>query len=124
MLGFPFDYGDELDNNEAARNRKSFLKKYGRVIVVNGVLFLISSKALAVEPRPGGRGPKDVVPGPPAAPPVFTPIMPPSRVLDTKIWSCGGVASIGWICLTAAATRDPALIVACTSLVIYAIGGK
>lgn len=124
MLGFPFDYGDELDNNEAVRNRKSFLKKYGRVIVVNGVLFLISNKALAAEPRPGGRGPKDVAPGPPTAAPVFTPIMSPSRVLDTKIWSCGGVASIGWICLTAAATRDPALTVACTSLVIYAIGGK
>jgi len=98
------------------------LKKYDRVILVNGVIFLLSNKAFAIEPRPR---PGDVAPTPPpASARVFTPIIPPSKVLDSKVWSGLGVGSIGWICLTATATRDPALIVACTSLVIYAIGGK
>ena len=56
--------------------------------------------------------------------PVFKPIIPLSGVIATKAWSVTGVISIVWICTTAAATGNPALLFACGSLVSYAIGAK
>lgn len=80
MVGFPFDYGDELNSDGASKNRKAFLKKYGRVILVNGVLFLVSNKAFAVDsvPKvPTTAGSNNVAPAPtPAAAPVFTSLLP------------------------------------------------
>ena len=36
MIGFPYNYGDNLTSNEAKENRQLFLKKYGSTIIING----------------------------------------------------------------------------------------
>lgn len=123
MIGFPYTYGDSLSVSKAKENQKSFFKKYGSAIVINGALLIITNSANAqdnipIVPQKGVEAPK------PAPSPVFKPIIPPSGVIGTKAWSVTGVISIVWICTTAAATGNPALVFACGSLVNYAIGAK
>ena len=123
MIGFPYTYGDNLSASEAKENQKSFLKKYGSVIILNSALFILTNNANAQDniptvPKKGVEAPK------PTPSPVFKPILPPSRVIGSKAWSASGVLAISWICVTAAATGNPALLIACGSLVSYAIGAK
>ena len=108
---------------KAKENQKSFFKKYGSAIVINGALLIITNSANAQDniptvPQKGVEAPK------PTPSPVFKPIIPPSGVIATKAWSVTGVISIVWICTTAAATGNPALLFACGSLVNYVIGAK
>jgi len=123
MVGFPYTYGDTLNDREAGENFKLFLKKYGSTICINGVLFFFANSVYAVDHKPKP-GPSDVTPANPTSAPVFQPLIPPTGFINSKAWSACGIGSIAWICITAAATRDPALIFACSSLIIYAIGGK
>jgi hypothetical protein len=123
MVGFPFSYGDKLSEKEARENLKLFFKKYGSTICINGIIFLFANKAYAVDHKPK-LTPGDVTPVTQTPAPVFQPIIPPAGIINSKTWSVLGIGSIGWICITALATRDLALIFACSSLVIYPIGGK
>lgn len=122
MVGFPHDYGDSLSVDKAKENRKLFFKKYGRVVIINGALFLLTKNAQAQNNVP--EVPKGVEAPKPSPSPVFRPILPPSRIIGSKVWTGSGVLAISWICITAAATGDPTLLVACGSLVAYAIGQK
>lgn len=121
MIGFPYTYGDNLTLNEARENRELFFKKYGSTIIINGVIFAFTKQASAKDKLP--TAPKQCVEAPKPAPPVFAPIFPPTTLVQSKLWTVGGVGSVAWICLTAAATREPTLIMACTSVLAYAIGG-
>ena len=123
MVGFPYNYGDELSEEEALENFKLFLKTYGATICVNGILFFLSKAAYAVDNTPAPAGNTgEVVPTP--DPPVFAPLVPPTGFIHSKPWGVCGVCAIAWICITAASTGNPALIVACSSLLLYAIGAK
>lgn len=123
MIGFPYTYGDDLSVDEAKENQKLFFKKYGTVIIINSVLFILSNNANAQDNIP--TVPKKEVEVPATTPsPVFKPILPPSSVIGSKAWSVSGVLAISWICVTAAATGNPALLIACGSLVSYATGAK
>lgn len=120
MIGFPYNYGDDLTSVEAEQNRKLFFKKYGSIIIINGVLFAVTKHANAKELIPDV--PKSVE-APKAAPsPVFKPILPPSAIVNSKAWSIGGIGAITWLCFTAAVTQDPALLLACGSMITYATG--
>jgi hypothetical protein len=123
MIGFPYSYGDELSEEEALENFKLFLKNYGATLCVNGVLFFLSKAAYAVDKTPASPGkPGEVVPAPDS--PVFAPLVPPTSVIYSKPWGICGVGAIAWICITAASTGNPALIIACSSLLLYGIGAK
>ena len=129
MIGFPYNYGDELSEDESLENFKLFLKNYGPTLCVNGILILLSKSAYAADkPGPGPTskpGGGELVPEPkPADPPVFAPIVPPTGLVYSKPWGVCGIGAIAWICITAASTGNPALIVACSSLLLYAIGAK
>lgn len=121
MIGFPYTYGDNLNSNEAKENRELFLKKYGSTIIINGVIFAFTKQASAKDKLPSA--PKQCVEGPKSSPPVFAPIFPPTALVESRLWTAGGIGSLAWICLTAATTREPTLIIACTSILTYAIGG-
>ena len=123
MIGFPYSYGDELSEEEALENFKLFLKNYGATLCVNGVLFFLSKAAYAVDKTPAPPGkPGEVVPAPDS--PVFAPLVPPTSVIYSKPWGICGVGAIAWVCITAAGTGNPALIIACSSLLLYGIGAK
>lgn len=123
MIGFPYTYGDNLSVDKAKENQKLFLKKYGSVIVINSVLFILANNANAQDniPNVTRKGVKEPKPTPS---PVFKPILPPSGVIGSKAWSASGILSISWICVTAAATGNASLLIACGSLISYAIGAK
>lgn len=128
MIGFPYNYEDELSEEESVENFKFFLKNYGLTLCVNGILILLSKAAYAAD-KPGpvtnpGPGNGEVVPSPKPAdpPPVSTPLVPPTGFVYSKKWAIYGLGAIGWICITAASTGNPALIVASSSLLLYAIG--
>ena len=124
MIGFPYNYGDDLTSNQAKKNRDLFLKKYGSTIIINSVLFIFTKQANAKDkvcPAPN----KSVAEAPKPSPqPVYAPIFPPTALIQSKLWTTGGVLSLAWICLTAAATGEPTLIAACTSIAAYAIAKK
>lgn len=123
MIGFPYSYGDELSEEEALENFKLFLKNYGATLCVNGVLFFLSKAAYAVDKTPAPPGkPGEVLPAPDS--PVFAPLVPPTSVIYSKPWGICGVGAIAWVCITAAGTGNPALIIACSSLLLYGIGAK
>lgn len=123
MIGFPYSYGDELSEEEALENFKLFLKNYGATLCVNGILFFLSKAAYAVDKTPAPPGkPGEVVPAPDS--PVFAPLVPPTSVIYSKPWGICGVGAIAWVCITAAGTGNPALIIACSSLLLYGIGAK
>ena len=118
MVGFPYNYGDDLTSLEAEQNRQLFFKKYGSLIIINGVLFAITKHANAKELIPDV--PKNVEAPKPAPSPVFRPILPPSALVNSKAWGVSGIGVIGWLCVTAAVTQNPALLVACGSMITYA----
>ena len=123
MIGFPYTYGDDLSVGKAKENQKLFFKKYGSIIAINSVLFILANNANAQDNVP--TVPKKEVEAPKSTPsPVFKPILPPSRVIGSKTWSVTGVFAITWICVTAAATGNPSLLIACGSLISYATGAK
>lgn len=122
MIGFPYNYGDDLTPIEAKNNRELFLRKYGSTILINSILFIFTKQANAKDKLPSTQ-PQVEAPKP-SPQPVFAPIFPPSSLIHSRLWTAGGIASVGWICLTAAATGEPTLIVACTSILTYAIGAK
>ena len=123
MIGFPYTYGDELSEEKAIQNLKLFIKKYGPTLCVNGLLILLSKSAYAVDNKKPAPTPGDVVPAP-ADPPVFKPLIPPTGFIHSRTWGICGVGAITWICITAASTGNPALIFACSSLLLYAIGAN
>lgn len=125
MIGFPYNYSDNLTQIEAQKNRQLFLKKYGSTILVNSVLFAFTKQVKADDKTLVPEIPQKAIEGTKPAPaPVFAPVFPPSALIESRIWTYGGVASVAWICLTAAATGEPTLLIACTSLLTYAIGKK
>ena len=128
MIGFPYDYGDELSEDESLENFKLFLKNYGPTLCVNGI-FIVLSKTVYAADKPGPVKPSGdkVVPTPKPEDtprPVFAPLVPPTNFIYSKTWGICGIGAITWICVTAASTGNPALIVACSSLLLYAIGAK
>ena len=123
MIGFPYDYGDELSEEKAIENFKLFLKNYGPTLCVNGILIFLPKVGYAVDKAAPTGKPGEVVPTP-TDQPVFAPLVPPTNFVYSKKWGVCGIAAIGWICVTAASTGNPALIVACSSLLLYAIGAK
>lgn len=121
MIGFPYNYGDDLTSTNAKKNRELFLKKYGSTIIINSVLFVFTKQVNAKDKVPNqcvAEAPK------PSPQPVFAPIFPPSSLIQSRLWTTGGLFSLGWICLTAAATGEPTLVAACTSIAAYAIAKK
>ena len=143
-MSFPYTYGDELNEEKAMENFKLFLKNYGPTLCINGFLILLSKSAYAIDkgqpatppgdaaPAPGNVAPApgNVAPAPgdvapaPADPPVFAPLVPPTGFVYSKPWGVVGIGAVAWICITAASTGHPALAVACSSLLLYAIGDK
>ena len=121
MIGFPYNYNDNLTTDEARENRKLFLKKYGSTILINSLFFVFIKQANADDLIPKTSKNINETPKTPN-PPVFAPIVPPTTVIKSKMWTAGGVVSLAWICLTAAATGEPTLVMACTSILAYAIG--
>lgn len=126
MIGFPYTYGDNLSTDQARENTKLFLKNYGSTIVINGVLFILTKQVNADDSCPVPNVPDAPKPGPvanapkPPAPPVFKAILPPTGIVNSRAWGGVGVACISWLCITAAVTQNPALLVACGSLMTYA----
>jgi hypothetical protein len=120
MIGFPYNYGDQLTEEKAIDNFKLFVKIYGPTIGVNVLFFLISKTAYASENNNGAPTPKtDPKPDGVAPAPVFKPLLPPTKLVHSKLWVVGGIGAITWICITAASTGSPALIFACSSLLLY-----
>lgn len=127
-FGFPYNYGDNLTEEEAVGNFKLFLKNYGPTLCVNGILILLSQAAYAADKpghvpnsKPGAAGGGEMRP---TEPPIFSSIVPPRGFVNSKPWALGGVGAIAWICITAASTGNPALLFACSSVLLYAIGAK
>lgn len=119
MVGFPYNYGDQLSEEKAVENFELFLKNYGATLCINGILIFLSKSAYAADkPTPTG----EVAPTPKLAnPPVFPPQVPPTSFVYSKPWGVCGIGAIAWICITAASTGNPALAFACSSLLLYAI---
>ena len=91
MIGFPYTYGDDLSSDKAKENQKVFLKKYGSVIIINSVLFILinndnAQDNISTVPQKGVEAPS----------PVFKPILPPLRVIESEAWSAVGVMAIFW----------------------------
>lgn len=127
MIGFPYTYGDELTNEESQKNFKLFLKTYGPTLCMNGLLILLSQSAHAVDkpvqtptPKPDGA----VVPKADPSTPVFAPIIPPTDLVHSKGWAFSGVGVLAWLCISAASTGHPALLVACSTVLLYIVGAR
>lgn len=78
MIGFPYDYGDELSEEKAIENFKLFLKNYGPTLCVNGILIFLPKVGYAVDKAAPTGKPGEVVPTP-TDPPVFAPLVPPTN---------------------------------------------
>ena len=93
MLGFPYNYGDELSEDESLENFKLFLKNYGPILCVNGIRILFSKSVYAAD-NPGAGPPSkpgggELVPEPKPAPadaPVFALLVPLTNFVYSKPW--------------------------------------
>ena len=125
MIGYPYDYGDNLTPEERFLNFKTFVVSYGLLILV---LALKASPAFSADPPkdspPSGLGFKLedktlVIPDESKKPA----IIPPSKFMNSKINGGLTLFSILYIALQTAYNSNGLLVGATFLLIAYAIGG-
>ncbi|MGL4500662.1 MAG: hypothetical protein ACRC78_00830 [Planktothrix sp.] len=140
MVGYPFNYGDSLSDEDAYLNLKKYVAQYGVMIAI--VLFkasVVSAVDRGITPPLGGDGKvatpspttpagpapapgkAGLLPGQVAQPPVLRVNLPPSGALEGKPSLAVGAGALVWCSIMAAHTGNPALYLAAAALSIYFI---
>ena len=124
MLGYPYNYGDYLSEEEAMQRRVDFFDRVadkGLVLAVFwSVWSLIPTTSFAADlPADTGlaEAPK-AAPGP--NPGTFAPIAGVCKCASPEVKTAILLVGITAICYSALCSKDKPLIVACTSIATYA----
>lgn len=115
MIGFPYDYGDELSGDESLINVKDFISTYSVPIFIYGLLAL---PAGAVDTPP-----VDLPIAPSPSPAALEVAQRPTvqRVIGNKGLQ-GSVAGV--VCTYAAGTGNPVIGFICGAIFMYSMFGK